>query len=65
LQLQLNEARQAAILSTAAKHVVQVQAKKFAYRLSYPYCPLKEKQDRHFPAIDKLNYNNYLVAVYS
>ena len=22
-----------------------------------------EKQDRHFPAIDKLDYNNYLVAV--
>ena len=33
------------------------------YRLSNPYKPIKEKQDRHFPAIDKLDYNNYLVAV--
>jgi hypothetical protein len=25
--------------------------------------PLEGKQDRHFPAPDKLYYNNYLVAV--
>ncbi len=25
--------------------------------------PIKDKQDRHFPAIEKLDYQNYLVAV--
>jgi hypothetical protein len=28
-----------------------------------PYLPLMGKQERHFPAIDKLDYDNYLVAV--
>ena len=30
---------------------------------SDPYMSLKGKQDRNFPAIDKLSYENYLVAV--
>jgi hypothetical protein len=25
--------------------------------------PIKGQQDRHFPAIDKLDFNNYIVAV--
>ena len=25
--------------------------------------PIKYKQDRHFPIIEKLDYNNYLVAI--
>ncbi len=34
------------------------------YRYSDPYLPLENrKQDRHFPAIEKLSYDNYLVAV--
>ena len=33
-------------------------------RLSDPYEPIKgRQQDRHLPAIDKLSYDNYLVAV--
>jgi hypothetical protein len=30
---------------------------------SAPYMPIKEKQDKHFPAIDQLDYNNWLVAI--
>ncbi len=33
------------------------------WRYSDPYEPIQGQQDRHFPAIDKLSYNNYLVAV--
>ena len=44
--------------------VVPLGAKKFTYRLADPCMPLKDrKQDRHFPAIDKLSYDNYIVAV--
>ncbi len=44
--------------------MVPLQAKKFTYRLADPpYLPLKGEQNRHFPAIDKLSYDNYLVAV--
>ena len=33
-------------------------------RYSEPFKPIEgRQQDRYFPAIDKLNYNNYLVAV--
>ena len=34
----------------------------FRWRYSEPYLPIQGKQERHFPAIEKLNYNNYLVA---
>ncbi len=30
---------------------------------SDPYLPIKRQQDRHFPTLEKLNYNNYLVAI--
>ncbi len=33
------------------------------YRYSDPTRPIEEEQDRHFPAIKKLSYHNYLVAV--
>ncbi len=33
------------------------------WRYSDPYAPIDGQQDRHFPAIDKLDYNNCLVAV--
>ena len=33
------------------------------WRYSDPYKPIDEQQDRHFPAIEKLDYNNYLVNV--
>ncbi len=35
----------------------------FIFRYSEPYLPLWGVQDRHFPAIEKLDYNNYLVTV--
>ncbi len=36
----------------------------FRFRYSDPCAPIEWEQDRHFPAIEKLDYNNYLVAVY-
>ncbi len=34
------------------------------WRCSDPYLPLEDrKQDRHFPASDKLSYDNYLVSI--
>jgi hypothetical protein len=40
-----------------------LKAKKFTYRLADPYLPVEKEQDRHFPAIDKLNYDNYLISI--
>ena len=37
--------------------------KVFTYRLADPDMPLEGTQDRHFPAVEKLSYDNYLVAV--
>ena len=34
-----------------------------SWKYSDPYMPLQDQQDRHFPAIDKLDYENYLVAI--
>ncbi len=33
------------------------------WRYSNPYVPLEEEQDRHFPSINKLSYDNYLVSI--
>ena len=33
------------------------------YRCSEPYRPISKAQDRKFPAIDKLSYNNYMVGI--
>ena len=33
------------------------------WRYSEPFLPIQCQQDRHFPAIDKLDYNNHLVAI--
>ncbi len=33
------------------------------YRYSDPTGPIKNRQERHFPAIEKLSYDNYLVAI--
>ena len=36
----------------------------FTWRYSDPYMPIQgHQQDKHFPAIDNLDYNNYLVAI--
>ena len=35
----------------------------FCYRYSSPCKPIKSQQDRHFPAIEKLDFNNFVVAV--
>ena len=43
---------------------LEIQPKKLYTRVVDPYLPLEgRKQDRHFPAIDKLEYENYLVAI--
>jgi hypothetical protein len=33
------------------------------YKETEPYMPIEGKQDRHLPAIDKLDYNNYIVSL--
>ena len=33
------------------------------YRCSEPYRPISKAQDRKFPAIDKLSYDNYMVGI--
>jgi hypothetical protein len=33
------------------------------YRYSKPYVPISRAQDRQFPAIDKLSYDNYMVGI--
>ena len=39
-------------------------AKALSWRYSEPYTPIQgRQQDRHFPAIDKLDYNNCLLAL--
>ncbi len=35
----------------------------FRFRYSEPCAQIRAQQDRHFPGIDKLSYDNYLVAV--
>ncbi len=37
--------------------------KVFFWRYSEPYCPIDRLQDRHFPAIARLDYNNQLVTI--
>ncbi len=46
------------------RHILEYKfPNEFVIRYSDPYMPLKGKQDRHFPSIEKLDYNNYLVAL--
>ena len=33
------------------------------FRYSKPYKPISKAQDRKFPAIDKLSYDNYMVGI--
>jgi hypothetical protein len=34
------------------------------YKETEPYVPINgRQQDRHFPAIEKLDYENYIVAI--
>ncbi len=33
------------------------------WKYSELYAPINDQQDRHFPKIDKLDYENYLVAI--
>ncbi len=44
------------------RHMLEYQIPK-SWRYSQPYMLIKGKQDRHFPAIEKFNNNNFLVAV--
>ena len=34
-----------------------------SFRYSKPVVPISEAQDRKFPAIDKLSYDNYMVGI--
>ncbi len=34
-----------------------------SFRYSKPYAPISEAQDRHFPAIQKLSYDNYIMGI--
>ena len=47
------------------RHMLEYKFPKgLIWRYSEPYAPIRKSgQDRHFPASDKLDYNNYLVAV--
>ena len=49
---------------SAVNLVAPTQAKKLKYRLAEA-CggQIQGQQDRHFPPANKLDYNNYLVAV--
>ncbi len=46
-----------------AKGIITRQGIKFMIKDSDPYLPIKGKQDKHFPPIDQLDYNNWLVAI--
>ena len=44
--------------------LLEYQLDSLFWRYSEPYMPIRPgKQNRHFPAIEKLNYNNELVAL--
>ena len=45
------------------RHMLEYQFPIFRFRYSEPCAPIEGQQDRHFPTIDKLNYDNYLVAI--
>ena len=47
------------IFSIGAKGVIERQGVKFMYKETEPYEPINgRQQDRHFPAIENLDYNN-------
>ncbi len=39
------------------------QPNELLWRYSDPYLPIRDEQNTHFPAVEKLSYDNYLVAV--
>ena len=44
--------------------ILEYQSPRFlCWRYSDPYMPLQGTQDRHFPAIENLDYDNYIVAL--
>jgi len=45
------------------KGVFERNGTKFTIKESDPYFPIKGEQNKHFPAIDQLDYNNWLVAI--
>ena len=46
------------------RHMLEYEfPNEFSFKYSEPYALIEEEQDSHFPTIDKLDYNNYLVAV--
>jgi len=49
---------------TEIEDSLEIQANKLETRLVH-LVPILGQQDRHFPAIDKLDYDNYLVTINS
>ena len=44
--------------------ILEYQSNELGCRVSKLYYPIKgRQQDRHFPAFEKLDYDNYLVAI--
>ena len=43
--------------------ILEYQFPNVLWRYAEPYMPILGQQSRHFPAIDKLDYENYLVAI--
>ncbi len=46
------------------RHMLEYEIpNEFSFRFSEPCAPIYREQDRHFPAIEKLSYDNYLVSI--
>ncbi len=45
------------------RHMLEYKFPIFYFRYSKPTGPIHWPQDRHFPATEKLSYDNYLVAI--
>ncbi len=45
------------------RHMLEYKFPIFSFRYSDPYEPIEWEQDRHFPAIETLSYDNYLVSI--
>ena len=58
-----NNKRLANVPNGVFRCILEYQFPKSMFRYSDPYMPIQKQQDRHFPAIEKLDYNNCLVAI--
>ena len=44
--------------------LIKVHSKNFSVRLSKPYMPITQIQDREFPPKDKRSFDNYLTEIF-